>query len=149
MLDPLRLGVSDLQFDPEQGGGGRGAVDGPVAPGGRQTHRVVAVHVGQEEQPGPGTLPHMPEVHSQGRVRDHLPVHRHGSAAAAGNTFIRQFQVTTRCTGVNKMCDTINNENKPVQPAAKRVRGSVRCYPVWPAPGNMVQADICLVTVRL
>lgn len=65
------------QLESEQGGGHRGAVDGSVAPGGGQTHRVVAVHVGQEEEPRTGTLPHLPEVHSQRGVRDHSPVHGH------------------------------------------------------------------------
>ena len=46
-----------LQLEFEQGGSGGWAVDGPVAPGGGQAHRVVGVHVGEEEQPCARTLP--------------------------------------------------------------------------------------------
>lgn len=54
-----------------------GAVDWPVAPGGGQAHRVVAVHVGQEEEPRAGTLSHLPEVDSQRGVRDDFSVDGH------------------------------------------------------------------------
>lgn len=63
-----------LQFESEQVGRGWRAVDGPVAPGGGQTHRVVAVHVGQEKQTCARTLPHVPEVYGQRGVRDDFPV---------------------------------------------------------------------------
>lgn len=67
-----------LQSESEKGGSGWWAVDGPVAPGGGQTHRVVAVHVGQEKQPCARTLPYMPEVYGQRGVRDNFSVDWHG-----------------------------------------------------------------------
>lgn len=70
--------LAHLQSEPEQGGGDGGAVDGPVAPCGRQTHRVVAVHVGQEEQSAARTFPYMPKVYNQRGVRDDFPISRHG-----------------------------------------------------------------------
>lgn len=68
---------SHLQSEPEKGGSGGGAVDGPVAPGGGQSHRVVAVHVGEEEQPCSRTLAYIPEVYGQWGSRDDLPIGWH------------------------------------------------------------------------
>lgn len=38
---------------------------------------MVAVHVGQEEEPCSGALPHLPEVDSQRSVRDDFTVDGH------------------------------------------------------------------------
>lgn len=67
-----------LQFESEQRGSDWGAVDGPVAPGGRQTHCVVTVHVGQEKQPGTWTFPHIPKVYGQRGVQDDFTIYGHG-----------------------------------------------------------------------
>lgn len=68
-----------LQLEFEEVGSDRRAVDWPVAPGGCQTHGVVAVHVGQEEEPCSRALPHLPEVDSQRSVRDDFTVDGHAS----------------------------------------------------------------------
>lgn len=65
---------SHLQSEPEKGGSDGGAVDGPVAPGGGQAHRMVAVHVGEKKQPCSRTLADVPEVHGQRGPRDDLSV---------------------------------------------------------------------------
>lgn len=65
---------SHLQSEPQKGGGDGGAVDGPVAPGGGQAHRMVAVHVGQKKQPGSRTLADVPEVDGQRGPSDDLSV---------------------------------------------------------------------------
>ena len=54
-----------------------GAVEGP-GPGARETHGVVRVHVGQEEEPGGASPAQAPKVHSDGRLRDQDPVHGGG-----------------------------------------------------------------------
>lgn len=69
--------VPHLRLKFEQCGCGRWTVDGPVAPGGSQTHNMVAVHVGQEEEPSVRTLPNLPEVYSQRCVRNNFAVDRH------------------------------------------------------------------------
>lgn len=74
----LVLGGPHLQSEPEKGGSDGGAVDGPVAPGGGQTRRVVAVHVREEEQPCSRTPAYVPEVHGQRGSGDDLPIGRHG-----------------------------------------------------------------------
>lgn len=67
-----------LQFEFEKRSGGGRAVDRSASPGGGQAHCVVTVHMRQEEQTYVAAFPHLPEVYSQGCVRDNLPVHLHG-----------------------------------------------------------------------
>lgn len=74
LLPGVKWESSHLQPEPEEGGGDGGAVDGPVAPGGAQAHRVVAVHVGEKKQPRSGTLADLPEVHGQRGPGDDLSV---------------------------------------------------------------------------
>lgn len=87
-----------LQLEFEQRGGGRGAVDGPVAPCGAQAHRVVAVHVGQKEQPSPWTLPNLPEVHSQRSVRDNFTIGGHCDCPGDLLDVTKKYQVTLTWT---------------------------------------------------
>lgn len=110
---PSPLGNPHLQFQPKQGCSGGWAVDGPVAPGGGQAHRVVVVHVGQEKQPCARTLPYVPEVHCQRRVRDNFTVDWHGLAGcgAAGGLIavvylnaIQLVQGDTEKTAVKNSC---------------------------------------------
>lgn len=63
-----------LQSEPEKGSSDGGAVDGPVAPGGGQAHRMIAVHVGKKEQPCSRTLADVPEVYGQRGPWDDLSV---------------------------------------------------------------------------
>lgn len=70
----VKRASSDLQSQPEKGGGNGGAVDGPVAPGGGQAHRVVAVHVGEKKQARSRTLADVPEVYGQRGPRDDFSV---------------------------------------------------------------------------
>lgn len=71
----LGLNVSPhLQSESEKGGSDGGAVDGPVAPGGGQAHRMIAVHVGKKKQPCSRTLADVPEVYGQRGPRDDLSI---------------------------------------------------------------------------
>lgn len=54
-----------------------GAVEGP-GPGARQTHGMVRVHVGQEEEPCATSPAQAPKVHGDGRIGDQDPVHGGG-----------------------------------------------------------------------
>lgn len=58
----------------EEAGGERRAVE-RAAPGAGEPHRVVRVHVRQEEEAGTARPPHAPEIHGDGRTGDHRPAH--------------------------------------------------------------------------
>lgn len=74
-------GGTYLQAVVQQAGGERRAVQ-RAAPGAGQPHRMVRVHVRQEEQPRAARPPHAPEVHGDGRAGDHRAVHGAGLRGA-------------------------------------------------------------------
>lgn len=76
-------GGTYLQAVVQQAGGERRAVQ-RAAPGAGQPHRMVRVHVRQEEQPRAARPPHAPEVHGDGRAGDHRAVHGAGLRGARG-----------------------------------------------------------------
>ena len=60
-----------------------GAVEGP-GPGASQTHGVVRVHVGQEEESSGASSAQAPKVHRDGRMRDQDPIHGGGVRVTSG-----------------------------------------------------------------
>lgn len=75
---------------------------------------MVAVHVGQEEEPRPGALPHLPEVDSQRGVRDDFSVGGHALSWLETSRCVTS-EITRGDFGEADGCHTFPRSAEPIQ----------------------------------